>query len=209
MSVVGSVRGVKDASAIVDRIRQDLELEDTWYEKCKNPRDAFNYIRGKLEECGIVVMMNGVVGKNTHRALDVNEFRAFAMVDGWAPLIFINTADSNGAKLFSLLHEVAHIWIGEDDLFNDRQNRVDGVSATEIICNAVAGELIVPKDIFLNKWNFSNINMDVYATITELAKYFCCGEIVIARKAMDCKKIKQKVYYQVVQTVIDNYNQRK
>ena len=86
---------------------------------------------------------------------------------------------------------------------------MDGVSATEVMCNAVAGELIVPKSIFLNKWNASNNDMDVYATITELAKYFRCGEIVIARKAMDCKKIKQDVYHQVVQTAIDNYNQMK
>ena len=57
------------------------------------------------------------------------------------------------------------------------------------MCNAVAGELIVPKSVFLNKWNTSNIDMDVYATITELAKYFRCGEIVIARKAMEDKDI--------------------
>lgn len=209
LSVVGCMKGIKDISVIVDRIRRDLELEDTWYEKCTDARDAFNHIRKQLEACGVVVMMSGVVGKNTHRALDVNEFRAFAMVDEWAPLIFINTADSNGAKLFSLLHEVAHIWLGEDDLFNDRRNRVDGVRATEVMCNAVAGELIVPKSIFLNKWNAIDDNVDVYATVTELAKYFRCGEIVIARKAIDCKKIKQDVYNTIVQAAIDNYNQMK
>lgn len=207
LPVVGSMKAAKETDVIVDRIRKDLELEDTWYEKCKDSREAFSYIRRQLEECGVVVMMNGVVGNNTHRALDVNEFRAFAMVDEWAPLIFINTVDSNGAKLFSLLHEVAHIWIGEDDLFNDRRNRLEGVSAAEVMCNAVAGELIVPKSVFLNKWNDSDI--DVYATITELAKFFRCGEIVIARRAMDCKKIKQDVYNTVVQTAIDNYNQIK
>ena len=152
-------------------------------------------------------MMNGVVGKNTHRALDINEFRAFAMVDDWAPLIFINAADSNGARLFSLLHEVAHIWIGVDDLYNDRRNRTDGVSPTEVMCNAVAGELIVPKSVFMNKWN--NSATDAYAAITELAGYFHCGEIVIARKALDCNKITQDVYNKVVQTAIDNYNQIK
>lgn len=209
LPVVGSMKDAKEASVIVARIRKDLGLEDTWCEKCKDSRDAFSYIRGKLEECGVVVMMSGVVGKNTHRVLDVNEFRAFAMVDEWAPLIFINTADSNGAKLFSLLHEVVHIWLGEDDLFNDRRSRVEGVSATEVMCNAVAGELIVPKSVFLRKWDDSDINVDVYATITGLASFFRCGEIVIARKAMDCKKIKRDVYNTVVQTAIDNYNQMK
>ena len=208
LPVVGCMKGTKEAGVIVDRIRKDLELEDTWYEKCKDTREAFNYIRRKLEECGVVVMMNGVVGKNTHRALDVNEFRAFAMVDEWAPLIFINTADSNGAKLFSLLHEVAHIWLGEDDLFNDRHNRIEGVSATEVMCNAVAGEVLVPQNVFINKWNQTD-EADVLAIITEVAKYFRCGKIVIARKAMDCNKITQNIYNRVAQEAVDNYNQMK
>lgn len=209
LPVVGCAKDLKGTNAIVDRIRKDLELEDTWYEKCKDSGAAFSYIREKLETCGVVVMMSGIVGKNTHRVLDVNEFRAFAMVDEWAPLIFINTADSSGAKLFSLLHEVAHIWIGEDDLFNARDNRAEGMSAIEVVCNAVAGELIVPKSIFLNKWNAYDADMDVYIIIAELAKYFRCGETVIARKAMDCKKIKQNVYNHVAQNAIENYNQTK
>lgn len=207
LPVVGCMKDVKDTQAVVDRIRKDLDLEITWYEKCSNSREAFGYIRGLLETIGIVVMMNGVVGKNTHRALDINEFRAFAMVDDWAPLIFINAADSNGARLFSLLHEVAHIWIGVDDLYNDRRNRTDGVSATEILCNAVAAELIVPKSMFMDIWD--NSTTDAYATIKELAGCFRCSEIVIARKALDCNKITWNVYNNVVQTAIDNCNQVK
>lgn len=203
LSVVGCVKGIKDVNFIVDRIRSDLELEDIWYEKTKDAREAFGYIRTQLEGCGVVVMMSGIVGKNTHRALDVEEFRAFAMVDDWAPLIFINAADSNGAKLFSILHEVAHIWLGRDDLFNDRQNRILDVNDIELICNAVAGELMVPQNIFLEKWN--TCNMGVLEKITELAKYFRCGEVVIARKAIDCKKIEKNIYNRVVQTAIENY----
>ena len=160
-----------------------------------------------MEICGVIVMMNGVVGKNTHRALDINEFRAFTMVDEWAPLVFINAADSNGARLFSLLHEAAHIWLGVDDLYNDRHNRINGVSAVEIMCNAVAGELLVPKSVFLGKWD--DDEEDIYAVITELAGYFRCGESVIARKALDCKKITKDIYNKIVQTAIDNYNQMK
>ena len=207
LPLVGCMKSTRDVQSVVDRIRKDLELDNTWHTKCKDSREAFGYIRRQLEICGVTVMMNGVVGKNTHRALDINEFRAFAMVDEWAPLIFINAADSNGARLFSLLHEAAHIWLGIDDLYNDRHNRIEGVSAVEVMCNAVAAELIVPKDIFLNKWNESVA--DVYAAVTELAGYFRCGEIVIARKALDCQKITHNVYDRVVQMAIDNYNQMK
>ena len=76
-----------------------------------------------------------------------------------------------------------------------------------MVCNAVAGELIVPKSVFLNKWDMND--MDIFEKITELAKYFRCGETVIARKAIDCKKIEQNIYNQVAKTAIENYNKGK
>ena len=207
LTIVGCMKNSGNVQTIMNRIRKDLELDIKWYERCKDSRDAFGVIRSQVEACGVIVMMNGIVGKNTHRTLDINEFRAFAMIDEWAPLIFINAADSNGARLFSLLHEVAHIWIGLDDLYNDRHNRVDGVSSVEVLCNAVAGELLVPKYIFLDKWDDNAA--DIEKAITELAGYFRCGESVIARKALDCKKITRDVYTKIVQTAINNYNQIK
>ncbi len=209
LSIVGCIKEMKDISFIADRIRKDLGLVNTWYEQNKDAIESFKYIRKQLELHGIIVMMSGVVGKNTHRALDVEEFRAFTMLDDWAPLIFINTSDSNGAKLFSILHEVAHIWLGKNDLFNDRQEKVGNVSKIENVCNAVAGELIVPKEIFLKKWDIDMCNIDIFQKVTDLAKYFRCGEIVIARKAVDCNKIGLDVYNQVAQTAIKNYKQMK
>lgn len=206
LPLVGSMSNVTDSIKIVERIRKDLEISKRWYEQCRDTREAFNYIRRKLEESGIVVMMNGVVGNNTHRALDVNEFRAFAMVDEWAPLIFINSADSNGAKLFSLMHEIVHVWIGEDDLFNDRYRNTAKVRKTEVICNAVASELLVPTKIFLEKWDSSNTDADALEIISELKYSFRCGEVVIARKALDCGKISKEVYELVVKKAIENYN---
>lgn len=203
LSIVGCMRGVKTVKQLVEKIRGDLELDDTWYEWNRDARQAFNYVRKQLEKSGVIVMMSGIVGKNTHRVLDVNEFRAFAMVDEWAPLIFINTADSNGARLFSLLHEAAHIWLGENDLYNDRQSRLELASEIEVICNAAAGELLVPQNMFLKKWE--EYSVDAVTTITELSKYFHCGEVAIARKAIDCKKIDQRTYDQIVQNAIENY----
>ncbi|MCD8134136.1 MAG: ImmA/IrrE family metallo-endopeptidase [Clostridiales bacterium] len=204
---VGCMKEQRETKDIVDRIRRDLEIPDTWYEECKNSRESFTCIRGKLEECGILVMMSGIVGKNTHRALNVNEFRAFAMVDEWAPLIFINAADSNGARLFSLLHEVAHIWIGENDLYNDRRNRLEGVTGTEQICNAVAGELLVPEVEFLELWD--KMEESAVVAMAEIAKHFRCGEVVIARKALDAGRISKDIYNQVVQNAIDNFRKMK
>lgn len=208
VSVVSSLKGITDIKVIADAIRHDLELCNEWYKECGNSSEAFNKIRVLLEECGVIVMMNGIVGKNTHRALDVNEFRAFAMVNEWAPLIFINGADSSGGRLFSLFHEIVHLWLGENDLYNDRRYSTNGVKPLEVICNAVAGELMVPKTVFLKNWAH-NTNDDVYIKIKELSKVFRCSESVIARRALDNEIIDKSVYSQVVANAIEAYIQSK
>ena len=208
VAVVGSLKGQSDAEAIADRIRADLGFDKGWYRGCADASGAFNKVRRLLEECGVIVMMSGIVGKNTHRALDVNEFRAFAMVNDMAPLIFINGADSLGGRLFSLFHEIVHIWIGENDLYNDRRYSGEGVKAIEVICNAVAGELIVPKAHFIENW-MKNTNDDAYQKIKELAKYFHCSESVLARRALDNGKISKAIYNQVVSDAIEAYIQSK
>ena len=208
ISIVGSLKGITDISVIADTIRKDLGLNIEWYKDCGNPSEAFNKVRGLLEECGIVVMMNGIVGKNTHRALDVNEFRAFAMVNEWAPLIFINGADSAGGRLFSLFHELVHLWIGENDLYNDTKYSANGIKPIEVTCNAVAGALMVPKTVFLYKWN-NNTNDDIHEKIKELARMFRCSSSVIARRALDNKKIDQNVYNMVIADAIEAYIQTK
>lgn len=208
ISIVGSLKGITDISVIADTIRKDLGLNIEWYKDCGNPSEAFNKVRGLLEECGIVVMMNGIVGKNTHRALDVNEFRAFAMVNEWAPLIFINGADSAGGRLFSLFHELVHLWIGENDLYNDTKYSANGIKPIEVTCNAVAGALMVPKTVFLEKWN-NNTNDDIHEKIKELARMFRCSSSVVARRALDNKKIDQNVYNMVIADAIEAYIQTK
>ena len=208
ISIVGSLKGITDISVIADTIRKDLGLNIEWYKDCGNPSEAFNKVRGLLEECGIVVMMNGIVGKNTHRALDVNEFRAFAMVNEWAPLIFINGADSAGGRLFSLFNELVHLWIGENDLYNDTKYSANGIKPIEVTCNAVAGALMVPKTVFLEKWN-NNTNDDIHEKIKELARMFRCSSSVIARRALDNKKIDQNVYNMVIADAIEAYIQTK
>lgn len=202
--VVNSLKGNTDIATIADSVRKDLGLSIEWYRECGNSSEAFNKVRELLGECGVIVMMSGIVGKNTHRALDINEFRAFAMVNEWAPLIFINGTDSLGGRLFSLLHEAVHVWLGENDLYNDRRYSVEKVKPIEVLCNAVAGEILVPRRVFLECWQ-KDTNNDVYIKIKELAKYFRCSESVFARRALDNQKIDKVIYNQVVSDAIQAY----
>ena len=203
LPLVGSLKHLNDAKLISNGIRTDLDLEIDWYKNVKDISDAFSYIREKLDEVGVVVMQSGVVGKNTHRSLNIDEFRAFAMVDEWAPLIFINSVDSHGAKLFSLFHEIAHIWLGEDDLYNDRRNS-SSVKELEVLCNSVASEILVPTDEFNRLWNEIK-EKDKRKKIRLITQVFRCSESVIARKAFDNRKIEKDLYTEIIEEAIEAY----
>lgn len=94
-----------------------LKLADIWKVSMTDD-EFFNALRSNISALGIMVMQNGIVGTNTHRPLNVDEFRAFVLVDDVTPLIFINSADSKKAKIFSLVHELVHALLGHSEVLN-------------------------------------------------------------------------------------------
>ena len=209
LSFVGSIKKTVQPDDFAVFVRKCLKIEINWYESCKNGEESFKLLRNYISDLGVVVMMSGIVGNNTHRTLDTNEFRAFALVDKKAPLIFINSNDFFNGKLFSLLHEFAHICLGENSLFNDRYGSIDKVFATEKICNALAAEILVPEHIFLEKWKKQIREKDEEATIRELAKYFKCGYTVLARRAYDQKFIDFQSYQNFAREAVQQYLEKK
>ncbi len=189
-------------------VRTILDIDIDWYKKVTDV-DPFSYIRNKMSNSGVIVMVNGVVGSNTHRPLNVNEFRAFTLIDKYAPLVFINSNDSNGAKLFSLLHEFAHICLGENSLFNDRYSTGEKVSKIETICNAIAAEIIVPQQLFAKEWNTAISGNTEKQAISKLASKFKCGTMVVARKALDNGLITFGLYKEISQLAVKNYNEQR
>jgi len=178
---------------LTKRIREILELEKEWYKGIRE--GSFNFLRSKLEDVGVIIMKNGIVANNTRRALNYREFRAFTMIDAYAPLIFINSTDTNNGQVFSLLHEFAHILLGESNFYNAKISGTNTNKNDETICNAVTAEILVPSDIFRVKWEREN---DIF----KLADYFRCSAIVIARKALDSDYISQSKYDEVCKFVI-------
>lgn len=199
----------KEANTIAEAIRKYLEISMDWYKKTKSTRESFAFWRDRLSDAGVIVMMNGIVKNNTRRALNIDEFRAFAMADEWAPLIFVNAADREGARLFSLLHEAAHICIGKNDFFNDHQSKIQTVSGCETLCNAVAAELLVPNKEFVQIWEKSERNKTYFEKCQEISKLFHCGTIVIARRALDNGFIKKTIYDEIATQVIAIYKKNK
>lgn len=202
--------GTKDMNKdeIVKALYADAGIPVQWFEKCADARDAFAYFRTLFSSLGITIMMNGVVGNNTHRKLSIDEFRAFTLFDDYAPLIFINGADSYNGKLFSLLHEVAHVWLGKNNLFNDIIGGSQPVSVLETICNAVAAEILVPNGIFKQEWKRHCTDNLLNSTVEDVAKVFRCGPMVITRRAYDNHFITHAEYLKIDKILCDSFKMK-
>lgn len=186
---VGSIKTTDSVIPAAKTIREDLNLSLNWFEDFRNAREAFNSLRNTIADIGVIVMMNGIVGNNTHRTLNVSEFRAFALTDPYAPLIFINSRDADNGKLFSLLHELVHVWIGKDNFYNDVYGVSQKVSKEEQFCNAVAAEILVPDSIFIDEW--SNQTGSDESIIYELEKKFICSRFTLLIKAFNTRRIEK------------------
>lgn len=170
-----------DVSKIVRDIRDVLQLKENWAEEHENWEKALNQLTSKIEEAGIIVTFNGVVGTNTHRVIDVNECRGFVLVDKKAPFLFVNSADAKAAQMFTLIHELAHVWLGESAGFDNR-HLLPADDPMEVFCDKVAAEFLVPREYFLQKW-------EVTRDYKSLSRMFKVSPIVIARRALDLKLI--------------------
>ena len=119
LDFVGRFSVDDDYKAIVDDIRKTLNLEIDWASEQINWENTLDYLTNKIEEIGIIVTFNGIVGSNTRRVIDVSEARGFVLVNTKAPFLFVNSADAKSAQMFTLIHELAHVWLGESAGFNN------------------------------------------------------------------------------------------
>lgn len=163
--------------------------------------DYFRLLIHRIEDAGILVMREGFIGHHT-RPLSVREFRGFAISDPTAPIIFVNQADTPSARLFTLIHELAHVWIGQSgisDASTDTQRR------EETLCNAIAAEFLVPETEFRACWADAE---DWKENLPALEAHFHVSTWVIARRALTIGKINTAEYQRYVEGLQEQHRNR-
>ena len=153
--------------------------------------DIMRYLIAKLEELGVLVMVSGIVGSNTRRKLDLEEFRGFALCDQYAPLIFVNGSDIKAAQLFTLAHELGHLLLDATGLSNVSIQKCNEANQKEKWCNNFAAELLVPLSDLKEHMQTSESIED---SIDRISKLFKVSRLVILRRLLDANQINQSTF---------------
>jgi Zn-dependent peptidase ImmA (M78 family) len=183
LAFVGSARLSDDPDAVGREMHRLLGLGDGWEAQVRTWQEAVSALRSAIEGQGVIAVINGIVGNDTHRGLNVEEFRGFALADDLAPLIFVNGADAKSAQMFTLAHELAHLWLGAEGVGLSGFPGIfpDG-GRVETFCDRAAAEFLVPAAELRAHWPRVKRDASPFET---LASAFKVSPIVIGRRAMD------------------------
>ena len=182
LGFVGSASETKSPVTVAARIRETLGFNLAARRECSTWTDALRLFIRQADEVGVLVMVSGIVMSNTNRRLDPSEFRGFALCDPLAPLIFVNGKDTKAAQMFTLAHELAHVWLGASALSNLGAAPKDGFRSEEVWCNAVAAELLVPLEALQSDLRRNEPLADA---LSRLARTFKVSTLVILRRLLD------------------------
>lgn len=191
LEFVGSAQIADEPEAIGREMRRILGFGDGWATQIRTWQEAVLELRRAIEGLGVMAVINGVVGNNTHRKLDVEEFRGFALADPYAPLIFVNGADAKSAQMFTLAHELAHVWLGQEGL-SGFEGIFPGGTEVENWCNLAATELLVPAEEIRAYWREVRHNEEPFQL---LARRFKVSPIVVGRRALDLRLVDREDFF--------------
>ncbi len=196
---VGTARPGDDISQVAARMRRFLRFDVAERRRIPTWTDALRQFIRQADQLGVLVMVSGVVGGNSRRSLDPQEFRGFALADPIAPLIFINGKDTKAAQMFTLAHELAHLWSGSSGLSDAEALEISG-QESERWCNRVAAEMLVPIHLLQAEYSARTPLSD---ELRRLARHFKVSTLVILRRIHDAGLLTRQAFRSAYAAEID------
>lgn len=189
LKFAGAFSTTDSISAVADDIRDVLSLTAEYRARIRDWADHVSRLAHQAETARILVMRSSVVGNLTNRPIAPSEMQGFAVADDLAPIVFVNSADFKAAQVFTLAHELAHIWIGQSGIDNPDEMK-PGRNHVEAFCNRTAAELLVPAKAFRAAWRFRSPE----ANLERLVREFWVSAFVILRRARELDMISTAEY---------------
>ena len=196
---VGSARPEDDITEVAVRMRRSLRFDVAERRRIPTWTDALRRFVGQADALGVLVMVSGVVGSNSRTQSRPTEFRGFALADPTAPLIFINGKDTKAAQMFTLAHELAHLWLGSSGV-SDAEALEIGGQETERWCNRVGAELLVPLHLLQADYSARAPLSD---ELNRLARHFKVSTLVILRRIHDAGRLSRQAFRSAYAAEID------
>jgi Zn-dependent peptidase ImmA (M78 family)/transcriptional regulator with XRE-family HTH domain len=173
---------------VAEDMLQTLNINPLFY-KTDNPIKAWI---DAAETNGIFISRTSFI--HSRLKLDAEELKGFAIADKHAPFVFVNSDDWNAPQLFTLVHELAHIWIAETGISNEVEPNLkqkDTFHPVELFCNEVAANALMPQEILLNfDSSLSQFSKDVF----KIAKQLGVSSFALLVRALNLRIISLSIY---------------
>ncbi len=189
LGFVGSITIKAHPNAVAAKIREVLGITPQDQMRCRTRYEALNLWIEKAEHIGVYVFRQS--------GIDLQEARGFAIADAHAPFIFINSGDADAAQMFTLAHELCHLWINEPGISNlesFEKSNIDSVSEVEIFCNQVAALLVLEPKAFAFTWGKIRADLPIEDKVAELSAIFKVSEEAVARRLLENGTINKARY---------------
>lgn len=202
LDFIGSCSIHDDILSVASKIRQELQLDKNFQEKITEGK-MLSFLRKKINKIGVFVFLNGKVGDNTKRPLSLKEFRGFVLSDNKAPIIFINQKDETNGKVFTLIHELVHLFVGSEEIFVDAGDYT--FDKEEAFVNKVTAEILVPADIFADTVEKIRDSQD--DKIQFLANQFSVSKMVIAIRLFEMNFINRASFLSIKRKLEEDFKE--
>lgn len=191
--LIGSGNLQMDTEQAASRILNALsiDIESVW--SSPSIEAALDLWIQKIEAFGVFVFQNDTVRGKT---INCRQLRGLAIANPYAPAIGLNKQDAPRGKIFTLAHELTHLWLGQDGISTMAPNARGELNRIERFCNSTAAEMLMPKDIFQSAWeDFRSRAKDLKWVVRQISRKMKVSEDAVARRALDCRYITREEYW--------------